>query len=374
MTIKSQNKIGVLLPQSNTYPIIGKSFLNGLRLAINGLNLNIIIESIGYGSDQKQIINSFQKLCYQENVILTTGILGHNGFKELTEFASQNEEIILAANFGSKRPIKLSNRIFQNSLGLYDSLQLLVNFLLKTQKNNIATSTCYYEAGYGFIEALDDIISQNKKASFSGHYITPLHPRKNESELMDSYFSQIKPDAIVAFHNGVFAKEHINYLNKNKLHKKYPIYTLPFSSEDHLLIDFPDIMNELKTISSWYPELNNYENNLFTNNYIKQYSKKPDFFSLLGYENGLVIKSAFLKGLHSLNQSINSTAIKGPRGEISFNNDFNKTNFNHYIWENTQPDDSKHIRYISNRLDKNTSNYLKTVENNQGWLNTYLCH
>ncbi|WP_298314141.1 ABC transporter substrate-binding protein [uncultured Aquimarina sp.] len=374
MTTNSKHKIGVLLPQSNAHPTMGKSFLNGLRLATDSLHLDLVIESIGSGADQKQLLNSFQKLCYQENVALTTGILGHNGFKELAEFASQNQEAILAANFGSKRPIKLPAGVFLNSLGLYDSLQQLVDFLLQSKKYNIATSTCYYEAGYGFIEALDDVISQNDYASFAGHFITPLHPSENESELMDSYFSKIKPDAIVAFHNGIFAKEHASYLDQNKLYEKHNTYTLPFSAEDSLLEEFSNVFKKVKTVSSWYPELDNNTNKLFIKNYQKLYHKNPDFFALLGYENGLVITSALLGGPNNLNNTIQTLNIQGPRGEISFDDTFKKTNFNHYIWETSKINLSQFQRNIYKKLNKNIINSLEITENNPGWFNTYLCH
>ncbi|PKV49355.1 ABC-type branched-subunit amino acid transport system substrate-binding protein [Aquimarina sp. MAR_2010_214] len=372
--IGSKHKIGVLIPQSNAYPTMGKSFLNGMRLAIEGIETELVIESIGFGSDQKQLINSFQKLCYQENVKITTGIIGHTGFKELSDFTFNNQETLLAANFGSKRPIKLPNGVFQNSLGLYDSLHKLVHYLLEHKKYKVATSTCYYEAGYGFIEALDDIITQEEHASFAGHFITPLHPRENESELMDLYFNETKPDAIVAFHNGIFAKEHASYLSQNKLHKKHPLYTLPFSAEDALINEFPDVFNQIKTISSWYPELDNDTNISFAEMHQKQFRKKPDVFALLGYENGLVIKSALIQDQNNLSTAIQNISIGGPRGIINFNNDFNTTNFNHHIWENTFTEGSFWKRQIFKNLNKNPLNSLTGKENNQGWFNTYLCH
>lgn len=368
----SKNKVGVLLPQSNAYPSMGKSFLNGMHLALKEIKYNLIIESIGSGSDPKQLINSFQKLCFQENVILTTGILGHYGFKELTDFAGNNQETLIAANFGSKHPLELPDGVFQNSLGLYDSLQLLAEYLLQNNKTKMATSTCYYEAGYGFIEALDSIISQ-ENISFSGHYITPLHPRKNESELMHRFFSEIKPDAIIAFHNNIFAREHAFYLEQNQLHLKHPMYMLPFSAEEALLKEYPEVFNTTKTISSWYPELNTESNKLFTQEYWQEFNKSPDFFALLGYENGLVIRSTFNKSKQEFSTIIKHLKLEGPRGVIDFNNSYNRTSYDHYIWNNESTNQQHPQRSIYAKLNKKTFTG-SSKKNNTGWFNTYLCH
>ena len=74
MAQKTENRIGVLIPQSNAFPLIGKEFINGLRLALNDLEYELFIESIGFGSDPKQLLNSYQKLSFQNDVALTTGL------------------------------------------------------------------------------------------------------------------------------------------------------------------------------------------------------------------------------------------------------------------------------------------------------------
>lgn len=369
---KTDHKIGVLLPQSNAHPLMGKSFINGLRIATQGLDCQFIIEGIGLGSDPKQLINSFQKICYQENTILTTGIFGHYGFKELADFVTNNQEILIAANFGSHLPIKLPLGVYQNSLGLCNGLVDLTDYFSKNNTHTIATSTCYYEAGYGFVEALN----KNPSVSFAGHFITPLHPRENESELMKDFFSEMNPDAIIAFHNGLFAKEHASYLMENKLYDRFPIYSLPFSCEDALIRQFPDMFNAIKSVSSWYPEFENAANDHFVKTYTKEYQKTPDFFALLGYENGLIIKNALLEQTNTISDVLQKLQIQGPRGTINFDNIYNKTNFDSYIWKNTTTDSSNFDRSIEQKLSttRTTPEFSYTNEDIHGWYNSYLCH
>ncbi|QTD36641.1 ABC transporter substrate-binding protein [Polaribacter batillariae] len=373
-----ENKIGVLLPQSSAHPQIGKSFINGLRIGLGNLSYKLFLESTGLGEDPKQIINSIQKLHIQEDVALTTGLFGHYGFKEIAEFVSKNDEILLASNFGTSFSIKAPDGVFQNTLGLQDSLIKLAQYFSKKNVKNLATSSCYYESGYGFIKGLEIGIKNQEITKFAGHYITPHSPRKNESEIMEFIIKESNPEVIVAFHNGIFAEEHFEFLQKNNLQNSYPIYALPFSSEDKLIEKYPEIGKKIKSISSWYKELDSESNKKFTATYQQTYNKLANFFALLGYENGLVIKDALTQKNKPLKQSIEEINIDGPRGKINFNNAFHKTDFPHYIWTQEVSKESEVIRKPIEELPKNNLNYLANLPEeettSQGWFNAYLHH
>ena len=369
-----EHKIGVLLPQSNAHPLMGKSFLNGLKLATAPNNLKFMVESIGFGENPKQLIDSTQKLIHQEEVILTTGLLGDYGLPELIDFVSKNEEILITATLGAGKPIELPNGVVHNSLGLYDSIQQLTSYFAKNNIKNIATSSCYYEAGYGFNEALFQAYkAQENTIDITGHFITPLNPRENESELMEVAFSDINPDAIIAYHNGIYAKEHAEFLTQNKIYNKYPIYALPFSTETSTIKEFPEVINNIKTISSWQPELDNTVNKAFVEAFTNKYGKQPDYFALLGYENGLIINEFLIKKESNPKTHIHEIQTEGPRGTINFNNSYKKTNYDCYIWDHKFVDESN-IQKNNNITLPNTFFKGTEIQSHQGWFNAYLCH
>ena len=368
------NNIGILLPQSNAYPFMGKSFMNGIRLALKNKPVHFLVESIGFGSNPTDILNAYQKLTIQNEIDLTTGLFGHSGFLELANFAAENNEILIAASLGATKTQPVPKGVFQNSLDLYNALTELAFFLSEKNNKSIATSSCYYESGYGFIKALDLALNQIKSAQFVGHYITPLNPRQQESEIMNLAIEEMKPDAIIAFHNSIFAKEHAEYLSENKLYEKHPVYCLPFSAEDQLVKDFPSVFKKIKTISSWYPDLANQHNQTFVFDYGEKTGKKPDFFALLGYENGLIINAALNQKNSSLVTNLEKTNIDGPRGNISFNQTEQKTSFKNYIWEQYLDADQKVKRTQNETLELNTINTNNKIINTQGWHNSYLCH
>ncbi len=365
-----KEKIGVLIPQSNAHPLIGKSFINGLRLALADLEVDYCVESIGLGEDPKQQINAFQKLSYQENVTLTTGIVGHNQFSELANFVSNNNEVLLASDLGSNASVDLPKGVFKNSLELRQSLKSLVHHLANKKPLDIATSTCYYEAGYGFISALEEAIHETENTAFAGHYITPLHPRENESTIMRETFESCNPDVIVGFHNGVFAQEHASYLSEQPSVMDKPMYCLPFSFLTETATEYPHIASNIKLVSSWFPELDNDANKVFVEKQLKNYQKTPDFFALMGYENGLVIANALTQKEGTIADRISNTNIKGPRGIIRFQNQ--ETSFENHCWNQNLNHENKVVR--SKFLTLPSAPKIYQAIENQGWFNAYLCH
>jgi len=363
-------KIGILLPQSKQNPTMTKEFMNGLRLSLPNSEYKLVIEGIGLGNNPEHIINASQKLINQEEVVLTTGILGHRGLNDITDFFEEMDEKLIFADFGATKPIDLSDKknSFCNSLNLYEATYSLGKYLIEKGYNKIGTSSCFYESGYGFIEALQDSLYENDKGQFSGHFITPLHPRENESELMSQFVLETKPDALFASYNGVYAEEHASFLKQSKVNTKIPLYTLPFSIGNKVLTKFPEIFDGTKYISSWCIDLKTEENKKFIQQYQQKYNTQPSIFSVLGYENGLLIHS-FLRNQNSFS----SQKSLGPRGAIYIDNNTNRTHYKQYLWEL----EWKEQTYNQKRLEEinqvaNKTNYI-TIENENGWQNAYLC-
>ena len=101
-----------------------------------------------------------------------------------------------------------------------------------------------------------------------------------------------------------------------------------------------------------------------------RHNQKPDFFALLGYENGLVIRANTGAHKNELNERINNQSIPGPRGVISFEK--GKTAFEYTLWEQVP-----HTTNLSGKTKKTVLPNLseKTIPlESQGWYNAYLCH
>ncbi|MFC0779673.1 ABC transporter substrate-binding protein [Flavobacterium sp. HJSW_4] len=371
-------KIGILIPKSQQYPSLDKDFIRGLKL--NNLNVKFFVESIGIGADEKLIIDKLQKLNFQEDISIIIGFLGHYNMPEVYKYASNNDILLLAADLGAATPYQTSDykSIFINSLGLTDSCYYLGQYFTH-KKYQIATSTSFYDSGYGLIAALE--YAFNNQNHFTGHYITPFVPRENEAAHMDHTINTQQPNAVFAFYSGLYAEENADFLKQNKLTQKYPFYVTPFFINDKILDEYKNNPHELYVVSSWMQ--NDTDSTDFTSGYKDVYDENPTLFSILGYENGLILKNILLNANNlktsSLIDEMHKLDIEGPRGTIRFDENTNRTKFNHYIYQ-LNLDSFNNISFRKIETLVNDGDFIKAFaslpkpDHIGGWDNAYLCH
>ncbi|URM35966.1 ABC transporter substrate-binding protein [Flavobacterium anhuiense] len=373
-----QIKIGILIPKSQQYPSLDRDFIRGLKL--NNLNVKFFVESIGIGADDKLIIDKIQKLNFQEDVSIIIGFLGHHNTSDIYKYASNNNILLLVADLGATTPYQTSEHksIFINSLGLTDSCYYLGQYF-SNKKYQIATSTSFYDSGYGLLSALEYAFKDQNQ--FTGHYITPFMPREDEAVHMDHTINAQQPNAVFAFYSGLYSDENADFLKQNKLTQKYPFYVTPFFVNDKILEEYKNDPHELYVVSSWMQS--EADSTDFTSRYKEVYDENPSFFSVLGYENGLILKNLLLNAkslkTSSLIEEIYKLDIEGPRGNIKFDKDNNRTLFNHYIYQ-LNLDSFNNISFKKIETLTNDGNFIKAFtslpkpDHIGGWDNAYLCH
>lgn len=372
-------KIGILIPKSQQYPALDKDFVRGLKL--NNLKVKFLVESIGIGADEKVIIEKIQKLNFQEDVSIIIGFFGHNNVSEVYQYASNNDIILLTADLGATLPYETvtPKGVYINSFGLTESCYHLGNYLTEKKYKKIATSTSFYDSGYGMLSAIEYAFKEENH--FSGHYITPFVPREDEALYMDKIINNQEPDAVFAFYSGIYAEENAGFVSQNKITQKYPFYVTPFFINDKILENYKTNPHNLYVVSSWMQ--NDTETLDFTSEYLNAYSDNPSVFSILGYENGLILKTIIQKttnlSFNSLIEEINKLNIAGPRGTISFDKETNRTVFNHHIYE-LNLDSLNNISFRKIETLINDGHFIKAFtlsakpDKLGGWQNAYLCH
>lgn len=370
-------KIGILLPQSKQYPSLDRDFMRGMKL--NDLNVKFFIESIGIGADEKIIIEKMQKLSLQEDISIFIGFLGHRNIQSVYDYASNHNLFLLATDMGSTLPYALPKKqgVYINSFGIAESSYHLGAYFASQNYKNIATSSSYYDSGYGINQAIEMALYQND-SQFSGHYITPLNPRENEADCMQETLAPLKPDAIFAFHSGIYAEEHASYLTKNKLTQYYPFYFTYFSISDKIKEENREALQNTMIVSSWSDSLRSKKNLSFVEKHKAIFHQAPNIFGLLGYETGMILENLLKDNdsIPSLEQLIDKMeeALEGPRGKIQFHPETNRTSFDNYIFKIT--DDGIQIETVL----KNDGQFIQNIMSDQrpqsmgGWHNAYLCH
>lgn len=372
-------KIGILIPKSKQYPTIDKDFMRGLKL--NNLNAKFFVESIGIGADEKMIIDRIQKLNFQEDVSIIIGFFGHKNMSEVYNYTSKNDILLIAADLGATLPYETQayKGVYINSFGLAESCYHLGRYFTSKKYEKIATSTSFYDSGYGLLSAIE--YAFNEQDNFSGHYITPFHPREDEALYMSQIINEQKPDAVFAFYSGLYAEENADFISQNKITQKYPFYVTPFFINDKILDEYKNNQNDLYVVSSWMQ--NDTDTSELNELYQNSYSENPTYFSILGYENGLILKNIMLNAknlsVKSLIEEMDHLNIKGPRGIIKFDKDTNRTAFDHYIYE-LNLDSLNNISFRKIETLVNDGHFIKALssitkpDHQSGWHNAYLCH
>lgn len=381
-----KNVIGVLLPQSNQYGSIGKDFMRGLKLATDGCGVEYKIEGIGFGEDPKKLIDVAQKLINQEELLLTTGLLGHGGVPELSKFMDDADEVLLYSDLGATIPYGLPtySKVFCNSFDLTGSVYALGKYFEETNITDVAVSTCYYDAGYGFIDALGKSIMDGGKTNFSGHFITPLEPRPNEASLMKDFVEETSPQAIFASYNGAYAKEHLNFIKENGVNRTAPFYATPFSFSRQMIEENNEFLEGVSLISTWAPQLQSAPNKSFIGAYDEAYGNTPSEFALLGYENGLMIcyliEQAAATSEKNVAKLLQACTTEGPRGEIMFDTNTNRTQHDHFLFTVQNVTEVPTNQNKMNTLPRVQNEFWNEVRSTEppksfgGWFNAYLCH
>ncbi|UWY27330.1 ABC transporter substrate-binding protein [Flavobacterium sp. TR2] len=370
-------KIGILISKSQQYPSLDKDFIRGLKL--NNLNVKFYVESIGIGADEKLIIDKIQKLNFQEDISIIIGFLGHHNMTDVYKYASNNDILLLAADLGATIPYQSAYKgIYINSLGLTESCYHLGKYF-SDKKYKIATSTSFYDSGYGMLHALEYAFKEQNH--FTGHYITPFNPRENEASYMNEIINAQQPNAVFAFYSGLYAEENADFMKQNKITQKYPFYVTPFFINDKILDEYKNNPHELYVVSTWMQHDTDATD--FSSNYKEIYAETPSLFSILGYENGLILKHMLLNAANlktsSLIEAIHKLNIDGPRGTIRFDEDTNRTVFDHYIYQ-LNLDSFNTISFKKIETLINDGDFIKAFaslskpEHLGGWDNAYLCH
>lgn len=357
-------KIGVLLPQSKEYPLMAKEFMNGLKLAMP--DATFVVQGIGYADDAKKIITAIQKLAFQDDVTLLTGLVGHQDLEEVLEYVDGADLQLIYAILEATTPINLiTKNCFCNSFNMYEDTYALGKYLIKRKKENIAIATSYYDAGYGFVQALEEALYEHNEAQFSEHFITPLQPRENEALLVQDFINRNQSDAVVGFYSGTYAKEFASYL-QDANNPYANIFISPFTVSEAILKNNQKVFDGFHFISTWVLELNIKQNITFIQEYKERWSKNPSIFSVLGYENGLLL----------LNQVSENPKVKlnTPRGELFLNKDQNRTEMNTYLWKIQWENDIYFINKVETLIKNSEILYKETLNKTvSGWFNAYLC-
>jgi branched-chain amino acid transport system substrate-binding protein len=321
-------KIGVLLPQSTEHPHYSGSFLNGLRSGIDQHSsikknkIELIIEPVNTGTPYT-VKEKTQKLISENNVDLVVGVLNSEVASQVGSLFKNAKLPAIIANTGESYLVSESKKndfLFFNSLNLFQAAYHSGKYAVEKFGQNVAIITSLYDGGY------DALFTFRQGVETAGGQISEIHlASQNDPDFISATLDKLQqspPDCIYLFMHGNESDEMIRNLHFSQLN--IPLITTAYSTEENRLVNLGEAAENIISISSWNRKLENKENKVFVDQYLKNFRKYPDLFSVLGYETGLIIHNSLSRCAgdfsgEQISKSLKTCAIESPRGKIRMN-------------------------------------------------------
>ena len=344
-------KIGVILPLSGKFEIIGQSFLKAIQLALEDIgNESIIIYPKDNKANALETYNAAKELNEEHGIKIVIGPIFHDNLERLNEIS--NITFISLTN----KTQALPRNIISFGININSQLKTLDAYLNKIQ----VSKTVLLSPKTEFISQTKTIEKSNLK--FNKIFLYDTNPNKitNEIEILTNYRER-KRDL----------ERRIKILEKSELYKdekeleklkqKHTLGKINFDSV--VIVDFGERLksvitsfifsdissNELNffTLNQWFDETLfdesalenlhfpsiNYNNfKKFEKKYYNAFGEKPSKLSILAYDALGLIYYCWESNNHDfkIEQLFNKNGFKGMHGEFFIKNNISNQLLNMY--------------------------------------------
>jgi ABC-type branched-subunit amino acid transport system substrate-binding protein len=375
-------KLGILLPDSSTLPLIGHDFFGGIKAYVNYKNLQdnieIITEKIGFGVDKEAIKTKASYLLMDQNVDALLVFADHPVVQVIFPLTTSLNKLLIIANNGAKYPANWqpAKNIIYNTLNevLHASLSGLL--AVNDGHTEAAMATSFYDGGYLLCHAISTAF-YNSGGSITYNFISP---HKAVIESYQSLKEQNPSRAILAVFSGDQAHYCLQALSDNK---ELCVYGSSMMLDETLIDLFGSlhIGFQLKGYVPWHANIATDENKIFLDSFKQTNKRNASLTGLQGWDNGVLIASILEDAsLHNweADKAINilkTKKLQGARGMLHLDDKTHCILSPSYLVE---ADNNYHfsITKTITEVQEYWDNMVKASTNigtYSEWFNTYLC-
>ncbi len=325
--------LGVLLPGSTLYPSIGIDFLQGIKSCLRFNNFGDVdyqVNLISYGIKDDEIYAAAEKLIVISNADVVIAYAGDYQAAKLAPLFAAAGKLLIITNAGANYPetftTPVTHTIFHS---LNDCLCCFLTgkYAARQQGGHGAImATSFFDGGYKHAHAINNafVLSGGEiKHNFVSHY-------KKEEFNTDTLTAFIKdnPDIrkILAVLSGDMARYFYEKMNTVQLEYDLQWYGSPmmFDSTPGDFAEPKPAVPNITGYTNWVPELDNEANHTFLRYYKTENGKEANFFSMQGWENGLLMMTYLQQRKEADNteaaiDQLKNKKISSPRGIIFLN-------------------------------------------------------
>ncbi len=382
-------KIGVLYPRSNAHPDITADFVEGIKFALNHYQLNnnvqLIMESIGFGGNEKEVYEKAEKILILEAADILVAYIDLRVISLLEPLLHSTGKLMVVVNPGANYPenwVPQPNIIF---LTLRHSFLCWLTGLLaaKNKNGSAALATSFYDAGYLHTAAITKSFINNGGNILFNYVNNNLYNETFEiTALTDFLSSQKETGNLLCVFDVKPASLFYDRLNKYEKSSRLHLFASPMMLEQKAWEEAVSGFNfSIEGYLPYYAASENKTNAEFRNIFATQTKREASLFALLGWETALIIqeiinncKDKYADGA-SIKDYLASIVIASPRGNLKMDKE------THYfiapVYKGTIENNATDILITPEYSSE--EEWERFVANpvigpSSGWTNTYLCY
>lgn len=335
-------KIGLLLPYSDIYAVLGESITEAMRMYFDengneagGRAIEIITEDTEISPDVAQ--QKARKLIEQDEVDLIAGIVSSGVLAGLRDYLDEMQKLTIVANAGANalsRGAKskyiwrtsFTNWMAPHAMGTWAAANVGKTAVISVPdyaagEDNITGFTSSFEAGGGQVIAVQRTPFPNMG-----------DPAPFIAELADS-----GADMVYSFYSGGGAVTFVNAYAQFGL--DIPHVTAGFTVDEDVLPALKDSALGVRNTLHWALLLDNPENQAFTAAFKERTGRDADTFAVQGYDTARVIAEMLNEvegdttNIDGMIDALTGVNFNSPRGPFSIDPNSQAPTQNEYLRE-----------------------------------------
>jgi len=321
-------KIGVLLPYSGVYAVLGESITQAMELVFARENWTVAgrkIELVKEDDESKPPvgIRKADKLIDSDKVDILTGPVHSGVLAGIRDKVHNSKTILIVSNAGADQISRerCSRWIFRTSFSNWQPCQPMGGWVAKNVSKDVFQIAPNYQAGKDMMVAFRETF-----LPAGGKVIAEDYPKLGETDYAP-YITKIKQSgakAVFAFFSGSDAVNFVKQFDQFGLKQSVRLTGAGFLTEPDVLPAQAQSALGVITGHFYTPLLDNPVNQRFVKEFKERFNKSTDGFAVQGYDTAEVILRALkavggnIQDKMKLLEAIAKVEFDSPRGRFRF--------------------------------------------------------
>jgi branched-chain amino acid transport system substrate-binding protein len=334
-------KIGILLPYSDIYAVLGESITEAMRMYFDevgneagGRQIELITEDTEITPDVGQ--QKARKLVEQDEVDLVAGVVSSGVLIGLRDYFDANQKLLICANAGAN-PISRDLKtpyIWRTSFSNWQPNWPLGTWAYENVAQQAYISIPDYAAGHNMADAFSNSFVA-AGGEILGTQLTPF-PNMGDPAPFITELADADTPMVFCFYSGGAAVTFVQAYGEFGLTGNIPLVCAGFTVEEDVLPAQGEAALGARSGLHWALLLDNPENKAFTAAYQERTGNEANVFAVQGYDTARVIVEMLnavegdTSNVDNMIQALGAVSFASPRGPFSL--DANSQNPRQHIY------------------------------------------